>query len=71
MKRIRWAKAVHCPGVDSWFVRIGGRHGADPMVKCRCEAHALALAGNINATLTRLVNKRRKRGLLQRDKGLS
>lgn len=61
MKRIRWAKAVHCPGVGSWYVRIGGRHGADPMFKCSGETHARSMAGNINTTLTRLVNQRRKR----------
>jgi hypothetical protein len=59
MKRIRWAKAVYCAGVDSWYVRIGGRHGIDPMFKCHNETNAKTMAGSINMTLTRLVNRRK------------
>jgi hypothetical protein len=56
--RIRWAKAVYVPGVRKWYVRIGGRNGEDPMLLCAYEQRARTLAANINATLSRLVNRR-------------
>ena len=59
-RKVRWAQPVYCAGVGSWYVRIGGRHGEDPMFKCRCEAHAKALSMNLNETLTRLASGRRK-----------
>jgi hypothetical protein len=60
--RIRWAKAVYCAGVDTWHVRIGGRHGEDPMFRCAGgEQQAKAVALVVNATLSRLVSERDKK----------
>ena len=61
MARIRWAKAVYCAGVGAWHVRIGGRHGEDPMFKCKDEGSARAREYGINATLSRLVSERDKK----------
>jgi hypothetical protein len=50
--------AVYCAGTDTWYVRIGGRHGQDPMIKCGDESHAAVKAKHINDALSRLVSAR-------------
>jgi len=50
---MRLAKAVYCPGVDTWYVRIGPRQGVDPMFKQHNEAQAKIVAKTINATVNR------------------
>ena len=60
--KIKIAKAVYCPGVDTWYVRIGSQCGVDPMFKSYNKKHAEVDAELINTALNIELKRRRHLG---------
>lgn len=58
---MKFAKAIHCLGVDKWFVRLGERHGMDVMYEEHSENIAKIKAKIINDSLTRRIKAVEKR----------
>lgn len=52
-RRVTFAKAVYCAGVDTWFIRLGRQHGIDIMYAERSEQVAKHKAKLINQSLNR------------------
>jgi hypothetical protein len=50
---MKFAKSIYCAGVDTYYVRLGSRHGEDCMFKCNSEAHAKHSEKLINYALKR------------------
>lgn len=48
-----FARAVYCPGVDTWYIRLGKKHGIDIMYPEHNEAQAKHKAKLINQSLNR------------------
>jgi hypothetical protein len=55
---ITFARAVYCPGVDTWYVRLGKKHGVDIMYAERTEDSAKRKAKLINQSLNRDLAKK-------------
>lgn len=53
IRKVVFARAVYCPGVDQWFIRLGKKHGIDIMYPERSETTAKHKAKLINASLNR------------------
>lgn len=62
---MKFAKAVYCAGVDSWYVRLGRQHGLDMMFLMRSEDAAKLHEKLINQSLNRDIkaNEKRKKKL--------
>jgi len=52
-RRVTFARAVYCPGVDTWYIRLGKKHGIDLMYPERNEQVAKHKAKLINQSLNR------------------
>lgn len=53
-----FARAVYCPGVDTWYVRLGSKHGIDIMFKALSADSAKLEAKLINQSLMRELRAR-------------
>jgi hypothetical protein len=58
---VKFAKAVYCFGVDSWYVRLGSHHGVDVMFLARGEREAKLNENLINQSLNRDLKARKKK----------
>jgi len=56
---MKFARAVYCDGVDSWYIRFGSQHGMDVMFKERSEEQAKIHEKLINESLNRDLKKRK------------
>ncbi len=56
---MKFAKAVYCAGVDTWYLRFGSQHGIDVMFAQRSEQTAKLYAKLINQSLNRDIKRRK------------
>ena len=55
---MKFAKAIYCAGVETWYVRYGPEHGIDSMTAFHNETSAKLHEKVVNKSLTRELNKR-------------
>lgn len=59
-RQVKFARAVFCAGVDTWYLRFGSKHGIDVMFKMGGEGIANVYSKLINQSLNRDLNKIKK-----------
>ncbi len=55
---MKFAKAIYCSGVGSWYVQFGTQSGVDVMLIARSESQAKMHEKLINKSLTRELKQR-------------